>query len=550
MPNLPLRTPFSFYAAVLSFNQPYRTKRGDWTMSLQLVDDSLQLCEDGLVDMAFIHTVTCNIFVKPDKYDTLPMVRFAGDIVRLSNVHIQGWNNEMQLVSTKESAFVTLRGNGLKPDGTPTKPEMFPSDDENVVLSDTEWEHMLDMWRWAQRRMMLHATIKIAHRFRLCDMHRPDSTHTEAYGEANARGDLTAMVAAVVPIVTDSSVAGVTPRGFLRVWDGTGIPKSDVVPIDSEEARMSVQNGDPPPAALIKIAKIVHALKELRQNEDIQPPTKLSGRVANVAIWEKQQWELIEKGFVKVGSFIRLRNVQDTVFLKSHFRCLHVHAKSSLTPLPDLTFEVLHLLEEHNNRLLRMEPTNADSGLLPLYIDNQLQDSNIRTPRQPVFGADKLRTATDDLSSRNKIIIDGSFGSPHYKSLKHFIDAPVPSVYIGNVKVLGMLPSPSDLIDNGAELICQTSTSNEDRFYRFGLQLGDATQNNRTALVSVIVSDDRPNTSVGMQLLNISCNEAMLNAAPIIEMASMLRREKIVRRAQITSVEYNSCKYFLLDQLQ
>ena len=545
LPNLPLKTPFTFYAAVLSFNQPYRTKRGDWTMSLQLVDDSLQLCENGLVDMAFVHAVTCNIFVKPDFYDTLPMIRYAGDIVRLSNVHIQSWNNEVQLVTTKGSTFVTLRGIGMKPDGTQTKPEMFPSDDENVVLSDIEWEHMLDIWHWAQRRMMLHATMKLAHRFRLSDMHLPDSTHTEAYGEANTRGDLTAMVAAVIPIVTDRSVAGVTPRGFLRVWDGTGIPKSDVLPIDSEEARISVQDGDPPPIALIKIAKIVHKLKELRQNEDIQPPTKLSGRIANVAIWEKQHWELIEKGYVAVGSFIRLRNVQDTVFHHSSFRCLHVHAKSSLTPLPSLNFEVLHLLEEHNNRLLRMEPTNPDSGLLPLFIDNQLQDVSIRTQRQPEFG-----TRANELSRRNATIETRSSGSSYYTSLKDFIVAPVPSVYFGNVNISGMYPSPLELANNGVELICQTNSDSEDRFYRFGLQLTDASLRHDMFPVSVIVSDDRPNTSVGKQLFNISCNEAIHNSAQIIEIASGLRNDKNRRRARITSIEYNASKYFVLDHLQ
>ena len=550
VPNLPLKTSFSFYAAVLSFNQPYRTKRGDWTMSLQLVDDSLQLCEDGLVDMAYVHSVTCNIFVKPAFYDTLPMIRYAGDIVRLSNVQIQSWNNEAQLVSTKESTFVTLRGNVMKPDGTQTKPEMFPSDDENVALSDLEWEHMLDMWHWAQRRMMLHATMKLAHRFRLSDMHLPDSTHTESYGEENTRGDLTAMVAAVISIVTDSSLAGVTPRGFLRVWDGTGIPKSDVLPIVSEEAKMSIINGDPPSSALIKLAKIIHRLKELRQNDDIQPPAKLSGRVANVAIWEKQHWELIDKGYVTVGSFIRLRNVQDTIFSNSTFRCLHVHAKSSLTPLPNLNFEVLHLLEEHNNRLLRMEPANADSGLLPLFIENQLQDTNIRTPRQPDIRASDKINASIGLLSSSRVTAVGSPLSTCYKSLSAFMEATVPSVYIGDVDILGMYPSPSDLINNGVELICIQDTKKVDRFYRFGLQLRGTTPQDSMSLLSVIVSDDRQGTSVGKQFFNISCSEAMLNSMAIHEVASKLRHEKISRRAQITSVEYNASKYFLLDYLQ
>lgn len=513
------------------------------------MDDSLHLCEDGLVDLAFINSVTCNIFVKPGQYETLPMIRYAGDIVRLSDVHIQSWNDEVQLVSTKNSTYVTLRGNGMKPDGTQTNPEMFPTDDENVVLSDIEWEHMLDMWHWAQRRMMLHATMKVAHRFRLSDMHLPDSTHTEAYGEANTRGDLTAMVAAVIPIVTDRSVAGVTPRGFLRVWDGTGIPKSDVLPVDSEEARTSVQDGDPPPDALIKIARIVRKLKELRQNEDIQPPAKLSGRVANVAIWEKQHWELIENGYVTVGTFIRLRNVQDTVFPNSNFRCLHVHAKSSLTPLPNFNFEVLHLLEEHNNRLLRMDPTNDDCGLLPLFVDNQLQDYTVGTPRR-ARARDMINVPKNDLRSSAGSNIDGIPQANHYTSLKDFMDAPVPSFFIGEVDVSGMYPSTSDLMQHGVELICLRNTDNTDRFYRFGLQVRGTTQYDNMALVSVIVSDDRPGTSAGKQLFKIACSEGMQNSAPIFEMSTRLQHEKIRRGVRITSIEYNASKYFLLDHVQ
>jgi hypothetical protein len=521
-------------------------------MSLLLVDDSLELCENGLSDTAFIHSVTCNIFVKPDRYNQLPMIRYAGDIVRLSNVQKQQWNGETQLVSTRDSTFVTLRGKNTRSDGTQTKPEMFPSDDENVVLSDMEWEHMLDMWHWAQRRMMLHATMKMTHRFRLSDMHLPDSTHTETYGEENTRGDLTAMVAAIIPIVSDWSLAGVTPHGFIRVWDGTGIPKSDILPIDSEQAKESVRDGDPPPAALIKIANIVHKLQELRQNADLQPPTKLSGRVANVAIWEKQHWELIEKGYVNIGSFIRLRNVQDTVYRNTNFRCLHVHEKSSLTPLPNLTFEVLHLLEEHNNRLLRMEPTNNDSGLLPLYVTNISQNSNRLQQQQP---DSQLRQGVNESTNTNRdtqgiTIINAPVPVPMrsicYDNFSDLIKAPVRSVFYAQVNVVDIYPSVSAMMDHGIKIICPLIEPKSERVFRFGLTVIDKDDNH----LVVIVSDNRPNTSVGTKLFRMSCTDAISNPLPIYDLLSGYLRGNVYRNAKITSVVYNGSKFFLLDNFQ
>jgi hypothetical protein len=524
-------------------------------MSLVLVDDSLSLCENGLSETAYIHSITCNIFLKPERYQQLPMIRYAGDIVRLSNVQKHEWNGEIQLVSSRDSTFVTLRGKDTRSDGTQTRPEMFPSDDDNVVLSDMEWQHMLDMWHWAQRRIMLHATMKIAHRFRLSDMHLPDSTHTEAYGEQNTRGDLTAMVAAIIPIVSDLSLAGVTPHGFIRVWDGTGIPKSDILPVDSEEAKEAVRDGDPPPAALMKIANIVHKLQELRQNKDIQPPTKLSGRVANVAIWEKQHWELMKQGYVTIGSFIRLRNVQDSVYRNTNFRCLHVHEKSSLTPLPNLTFEVLHLLEEHNNRLLRMEPTNNDSGLLPLLVTNSIQDTNgtiqQHQPHSLLQNRSPHRITELTNPHRGASIINSPTSVPIsstcYSNFSDFMKAPVPSIFYGEVNVVAIYPSVTSMMDHGIKIICPIVGPNFTRMYRFGLEVLDMESNNH---LSVIISDNRPNTSVGAKLFGMSCVEAISNPQPIYDMLNEYLLEHVYRNAKITSVAYDDSTYFLLDYLQ
>jgi Telomeric single stranded DNA binding POT1/CDC13 len=552
LPDLLVNTEYSFYAAVLSYTQPYRTKRGDWIMSIALIDDSFQLCENGLSDSAFVHSITINIFVKPNERERLPMVRYAGDVIRLSNVKVQQWKDEYQLVSTRASTFVVLRRNGLNSND----PEMYPANDENVLMSDTEWEHMLDMWHWTQRRFMLHATMKISHRFRLSDMRMPDSTQVELYGDESTRGDLTVMVASILPIPSEQ-LSGVTPRGFLRVWDGTGVPKSDSLPIDTEQARESVRHGDPPSVCLIKISEIIAKLQDLRNNPDLQPPKALSGRVANVAIWEKQHWDLINEGIVSVGSFIRLRNVQDSLFKDKMFRCLHVHEKSSFTPLPNFTYEVLHMLEEHNNRLLRKEPINLDSGILPLFagnIDQVFEPTNdqVSTTETSVARVDPLANITE-MPIENRAIsatTEGTVASllpTTYLSLIDFMLGPVRSVFMGNVFVCRLYPDNRSLLEHGFDLICPLKANGTGRFYRFGLELQQACEDRN---IDVVVSDDRciGEPSIGEVLFGLSATTAITNSSEALSNFDV-HFYKSIWKVQISSVMYNGKKYFILDSL-
>jgi hypothetical protein len=399
---------------------------------------------------------------------------------------------------------------------------------------------MLEMWHWAQRRFMLHATMKIAHRFRLSDMRLPDSTQMENYDDENRRGDLTVMVAAILPIA-EEQLSGVTPRGFLRVWDGTGIPKSDVLPIHTEQARESVRAGDPPLVSLIAIAKIILQLQKLRENPDLQPPKALSGRVANVAIWEKQHWNLITESIVTLGSFIRLRNVQDSLFHDTKFRCLHVHKKSSFTPLPNLTYEVIHLLEEHNNRLLRKEPINPDSGILPLFFCGSGPCSDKRNKQESQLLQPHIEPGT-------AVTLSPTTPSRCWK-LCDFLAAPVQSTFVGDVRIVALYPALSILSDRGLESICPKHASGNDRFYRFGLKVQHGPPD---VGVDVIVSEDRPSVRapVGESLFGLAATVAISNTTDAIFNFQKLLQENHMWKVHITSVVHGGCKYFLLDSME
>lgn len=403
---------------------------------------------------------------------------------------------------------------------------------------------------------MLHATMKIVHRFKLSDMRLQGNTHVEAYGEANARGDLTVMVAAVIPL-PDEDTSGGTPRGFLRVWDGTGVPKSDTLPMSTAAALESITTGDPPSAALVKIAEIIKKLQVMRQNPDLQPPKALSGRVANVAIWEKQHWDLIKDNFVTVGCFIRLRNVQDNKMKNCDLRCLHVHDKSSFTPLPNLTYEVVHLLEEHNNRLLRNEPINPDSGILPLGAGGCLtlgpshdRMSQHQSLRDVPFQQQQLTPSQS--SGTNRVF--GSYGGSCSSNgrLQDFMSAPIPSTFEGTVRISGVLPALSSLSSHGLEQICPVNTvdtSGDARFYRFGLRLEG--ELNPTTTLDVIVSDDRvrAGASIGQKLFGMSAPAALANRYGALYNIQKFLEEQRLWTVKVTSVAFQGSKFFLLSSL-
>lgn len=72
---------------------------------------------------------------------------------------------------------------------------------------------------------------------------------------------------------------------------------------------------DPPEKVLVEIEQVLQAHASTvtqKQANIIAAPISLTGRVINAIIWEEELWQLIQKeNIAKVGSFIRLRNVNN-----------------------------------------------------------------------------------------------------------------------------------------------------------------------------------------------------------------------------------------------
>lgn len=251
------------------------------------------------------------------------------------------------------------------------------------------------------------------------------------------RGDVSVMVTSVHSNPS-RDLKGDVPRGFLRVWDGTGIPISDPNPICEEN-----EDGDPPPEALARLAAICRKV-------GLDPTTQVTGRVVNVAIWEDAHWEQVKD--LLPGSFVRLRHTrEETKLIQGHqLNCLMVvnptRGATHVTPIPDDCYEVVQLLKQHDAR--RGEERNRQSGILP-FEEEETGNGDMRVPMQ---------TTLFDSNSLQELLASFDDG-----------------IFTGRIFLQSLLPSLSSISSIDKIL---SMTDDGSYYYRFGLRIetetGDA----------------------------------------------------------------------------
>ena len=368
----------NIYGAVLGFSCISRTKTGNFFLKVSLIDESIPT-----ISRDKIPSITLLIFSGDEK--NLPNISRAGDIIRANRVNAQIFRESIQLIAHKSSSFIVCRPNNKHQNSSPSwlNPwqQTFPSSKDawdlmsrqgwKVSTSPSDFEHMHHLWQWAQNRLMTQPTIIKSIRMTISALSQDDDNRNNFPHHEECQGDLTVMITAIFPAFQPWS--HFSPRGYLRVWDGTGRPSSD--PSPSPEYNCEISKYDPPSEALLCINKIIHAVNKVNNQEILTAPKKLSGRVVNVAIWESSGWEFIQKQIavknIYVGKFVRLRNVKEGTLPNSSTRALMLHEKSFLTPLPDYTFEVLEVLRTHNDRIQRNELYNERCGILPIHVPDK-----------------------------------------------------------------------------------------------------------------------------------------------------------------------------------
>lgn len=361
------RDAITVYGVVLGFSPPRITRMNTYMMSIVLIDETIPTSREvGAGNETELHvpSITLNLFAK-DKSE-LPPVRSAGDVICCQKVLLQEYNNEPQLRAKKNSNIIVVRPSETRSFEGTLQDSTSPDD---WSLSDGRYEVDLDLtnslWRWGQRRLSTHPTMSPNCYIAISQV----SDHVDNF-EVSVSGDITAVVTSILP-TPEHLRRRDTPRGFLRLWDGTGPSRSDPMPNNVVNASAGQSIADPPEQVLVRIEKILKAISSAEHPDTtyagVKAPLALCGRVINAIIWEEDLWNLIQRdGIINIGSFIRLRNINNAM-LPSGIRvnCLSVHAKSSLTPLPHDAYEVKMLLKGHDTRLKRGVPTNPTSAILP-----------------------------------------------------------------------------------------------------------------------------------------------------------------------------------------
>ena len=402
------------YGVALSSSAPKLSKRGDWCLTIHLIDESLPELIDSVDNNAnrvgannvestrntSVPSVTLLIFSRD--ISRLPIVRHAGDIVRAHRVRIEEWNG-LQLCGGRISSFLVARPRNERHmlEGVAAQGWVECHSAVNPTpLDDEIYARMKDLWRWGQKRIASVPTINSAQQFTISSMGGQDSGFQQQVqglqmpSHQTVCGDLIAMVTAMIPVPAEQ-ISDRTPRAFLRLWDGTGSPSSDPMPVDSLVAMEAIRNGDPPSSAVSSISSIISSFSGEGNSIEasLEPPKSLCGRVVNAVIWEPTMWNLLrEPGLgLAVGNFVRFRNINDGR-LSSGLRCLMINQYSQVSRLPIQTYEIKSLLLAHGKRICSSTnpPYNPSSGVLPLSATAQKPPETLEVNVATAPGGDVL----------------------------------------------------------------------------------------------------------------------------------------------------------------
>lgn len=500
---------------VIGFGAPSLTKRNHWMISMSIVDDTLPLPGTSLPiqDMnSFddgIAIVTLCVFV--NRKEELPDVRQAGDVLRLKCVGVQVYNNQMQLLATtgRESTITVIR-----PIESADDSWQFEASPEGIHEA-VDVERYKKLWEWGQQRMFNYPTMRTVSRFKIADIGRT------GVNAETGKQDATVMVASMFespPTQSDYPL----PRGFLRIWDGTGESQSDNLPIATTAANQAILHGEPPSEVIEYLAKIIQDFKN-DEEDPIEPPKSLCGKVTNIAIWEDAHWNFVKVN-LRPGNFVRLRNISQGQLFHG-LSVLFAQSKSWLTPIPGKTFEVRQLLRDHNDRVRCSQPFNPQCGVLPLeWMSVKNKDITFTGHVSP-----QCRAISESVHSIN-------VAKPTWDAIEHCIREPAPKLFVGvSFKVTKFSPSLTD--NKGLTNLC-VNDKNGGKRYQFVVHLED----NKAEIGAFAVD------AVGQEFFGCDADTAHnLDPRVVYLMVNSIQQSRWT--GDIRSTELKGAKYFILQSI-
>ena len=231
------------YGVVLGFTPPSLTSTQEWKMSIVLIDETLPLpdwAQGGQSDMrnsingnkpleTHVPSITLMLFTK--EKSKLPVIQSAGDVICCEKVVLQAWSGEPQLCSKKHvSKFVVVRSGKSSFSGREHESSNNIKDwrmscqcHDSCVGQHPglDLPRAQNLWNWGQTRISEHPTMSPN-----CHLSIAGVGDHNDNAEISEPGDLTAAVTAIIPMPEHLRRRD-TPRGFIRLWDGTGPSRSD-----------------------------------------------------------------------------------------------------------------------------------------------------------------------------------------------------------------------------------------------------------------------------------------------------------------------------------
>ena len=205
-----------------------------------------------------------------------------------------------------------------------------------------------------------------------------------------------------------------------------------------------------------------------------------------------------------------------------------VSSKSWLTPLPNNTFEIRELLKEHQQRVLRKDPFNPQSGVLPLG-EEDAPAAAMAPAQDPMY----IEEPSKDVALDNSLTADAT------SSVARCIWEAAPSSFQVRFRIMWTIPSASKRAQ-GLRDLCRTGPSENEIQYQFAVHISD-----ETGEISAIV----PN-KIGEVLFHMAASDAWeISTTEATTIISDITRDGTWWKGEIRSVELNGCRFFILYSL-
>lgn len=253
-----LKERIKVYGIVLGFSPPSLTRSQEWMMAIVLIDETIPLSNQVQGEAAttvdgnssnqkemHVPSVTLMIFSK-DKAK-LPLIKSAGDVICCEKVILQAWNGDAQLCARihQRSNIVVFSpkqprcpGDKIINSTSPTDWSVSSSSVRNNINSNDETSAAAqnnntnnlplvnNLYRWGQKRLSNHPTVSPNCYLSIAGLGGNSDNDNNNHREVSTSGDMTAVVTSIIAIPEELRRRD-TPRGYIRLWDGTGPSQSD-----------------------------------------------------------------------------------------------------------------------------------------------------------------------------------------------------------------------------------------------------------------------------------------------------------------------------------